>query len=134
MVRVLVYLLNVTDEGSCSAAANAVHTQHGVLDVLINNAGIGHVGTIQATDGIDLDRLDAVNVRGVFNVTKAFIGEVLRRRMGLSLTSHRSAGCCYSPSLCVPDDQVCRGRFDQISCTRPRKRIPNFILEGKAGG
>jgi NAD(P)-dependent dehydrogenase (short-subunit alcohol dehydrogenase family) len=75
--------LDVTDEGSCIAVADAVQSQYGSLDILINNAGIGHGGTIQATDGTDLDRLYAVNVRGVFNVTKAFIGEMLRRRVGV---------------------------------------------------
>ena len=43
---------------------------HGRWDVLMNNAGIGHVGTIMNTTSQDLDRLLAVNVHGVFNLTK----------------------------------------------------------------
>jgi len=69
--------LDVTDERNCIRVADTVRNQYGALDILINNAGIGHVGTIEATAGTDLDRLYAVNVRGVFNVTKAFIGEML---------------------------------------------------------
>jgi NAD(P)-dependent dehydrogenase (short-subunit alcohol dehydrogenase family) len=49
----------------------------------VNNAGIGHVGTILQTSGADLDRLYAVNVRGVFNVTKAFLPEMVTRRSGV---------------------------------------------------
>ncbi len=74
--------LDVTDDEACQVVAARVGTEHGALDVLVNNAGIGHVGTILQTTGADLDRLHAVNVRGVFNVTKAFIGAMLVRRRG----------------------------------------------------
>jgi NAD(P)-dependent dehydrogenase (short-subunit alcohol dehydrogenase family) len=74
MVRVLISSpLDVTDERNCVGVADTVRNEYGPLDILINNAGIGHVGTIEATAGADLDRLYAVNVRGVFNVTKAFM-------------------------------------------------------------
>jgi NAD(P)-dependent dehydrogenase (short-subunit alcohol dehydrogenase family) len=75
--------LNVTDEGDCKAAATAVHDLHGHLDVLVNNAGVGHVGTMMETSGTDLDRLYAVNVRGVFNVTQAFLPPMLERQYGV---------------------------------------------------
>ena len=70
--------LNVADEINCGAVAEEI----GPIDVLINNAGIGHVGTIEQTQGADLDRLYGVNVRGVFNVTKAFVGGMLARHAG----------------------------------------------------
>ena len=65
--------LDVTKENECEAARGAVHAAHGRLDVLVNNAGIGHVGTILQTTGADLDRMYSVNVRGMFNVTRAFV-------------------------------------------------------------
>jgi len=37
------------------------------LDVLINNAGIAHIGNVLTTRPEDLDRLYAVNVRGVYH-------------------------------------------------------------------
>ena len=60
-----------------------MHATHDRLDVLVNNAGIGHVGTLLQTTGADLDRLYAVNVRGVFNVTKAFLPAMVERRHGV---------------------------------------------------
>src|SRR6185436_7142712 len=68
---------------SCAAAAATIHTNDGRLDILVNNAGIGHVGTILETSSEDLDRLFAVNVRGVFDLTKAFIGGMLGRKHGV---------------------------------------------------
>lgn len=37
------------------------------LDVLVNNAGIAHVGNVLNTSAADMDRLYAVNVRGVYH-------------------------------------------------------------------
>jgi NAD(P)-dependent dehydrogenase (short-subunit alcohol dehydrogenase family) len=70
--------LDVTSEADCASAAGQVER----LDILVNNAGIGHVGTMLTTAGADMDRLYAVNVRGVFNVTKAFLPGMVARRSG----------------------------------------------------
>ena len=75
--------LDVSSGDECRAAAERVHERHASLDILANNAGIGHVGTIATTTGDDLDRLHAVNVRGVFELTKAFIGRMIERKHGV---------------------------------------------------
>ena len=74
--------LDVTMEDDARRVAEVVHRQHQRLDILVNNAGIGHVGAMPTTSGADLDRLYAVNVRGVFNVTKAFLPAMIARRAG----------------------------------------------------
>lgn len=71
--------LDVAQEDQCERAAQRV----GQLDVLVNNAGIGHVGTMLQTTGADMDRLYAVNVRGVFNVSKAFLPKMVARKYGV---------------------------------------------------
>jgi NAD(P)-dependent dehydrogenase (short-subunit alcohol dehydrogenase family) len=75
--------LDVTDEAALAVVAEQIHAAHGGLDILVNNAGVGHVGTVVTTGGADMDRLYAVNVRGVFNVSKAFIGPMLARKSGV---------------------------------------------------
>jgi NAD(P)-dependent dehydrogenase (short-subunit alcohol dehydrogenase family) len=76
------FTLDVTDEAQCERRAQEVLARTGRLDILVNNAGAGHVGTLMQTAGADLDRLYAVNVRGVFNMAKAFLPSMLERRAG----------------------------------------------------
>jgi 2-keto-3-deoxy-L-fuconate dehydrogenase len=78
-----VVALDVSDEAQCEQAGKLVHAKSGRLDVLVNNAGIGHVGTMMQTSGADLDRLYSVNVRGMFNVTKAFLPAMIQRKAGV---------------------------------------------------
>lgn len=75
--------LDVTNEAQCEQARQTVHWHFGRLDILVNNAGIGHVGTMLQTTGEDLDRIYAVNVRGMFNVTKAFLSSMIERKHGI---------------------------------------------------
>ena len=70
--------LDVADE----AAVDTLAPRLGTFDLLVNNAGIGHVGTILQATVADLDRLYRVNVRGVFNVTKALLPAMIGRRRG----------------------------------------------------
>ncbi len=74
--------LNVAENDECLKAAKMVNKNHGKLDILVNNAGIGHVGTIEQTTEEDLDKLYAVNVRGMFSLTKAFIPNMIARKHG----------------------------------------------------
>jgi len=75
--------LDVSSRSSCDAAEAYIRRTHGWLDILVNNAGIGHVGTILETASEDLERLFAVNVRGMFDLTKAFVGGMIARNYGV---------------------------------------------------
>jgi 2-keto-3-deoxy-L-fuconate dehydrogenase len=70
--------VDVTDEAAVAALAAGLPP----IDVLVNNAGIGHVGNLTGTAVADLDRLYAVNVRGVFNGCKAFVPSMMERGRG----------------------------------------------------
>ena len=71
-------VVDVSDEAAVLALARALPP----VDVLVANAGIGHVGDLSNTTAADLDRLYAVNVRGVFNCCRAFATPMLARGAG----------------------------------------------------
>jgi len=48
------------------------------LDILVNSAGVSHIGTVESTSEEDMDRLYKVNVKGVYNCLRAGIA-VMRR-------------------------------------------------------
>jgi NAD(P)-dependent dehydrogenase (short-subunit alcohol dehydrogenase family) len=73
---------DIASEAACSELAHLVHTRHGRCDVLVNNAGIGMVGTILTTSPADLDRIWHVNVRGTYLMTRAFLPGMIERRWG----------------------------------------------------
>lgn len=62
---------DVTDQAAVDAAFAGVVAAHGRLDVLVNSAGVAHVGTLDSTTEADLDRVYAVNVKGVYNSLRA---------------------------------------------------------------
>lgn len=84
--------LNVAEREDCEQIAATILDEKGKLDVLINNAGIGHVGTLLETSEEDLDRLYAVNVRGVFSLTKAFLPSMIERNYGVIINTSSIGG------------------------------------------
>jgi 2-keto-3-deoxy-L-fuconate dehydrogenase len=69
--------LDVSVEADCEFLSAEVDRRFGRVHVLVNNAGIGHVGKLMQTTSADLERLWAVNVRGVFQVTRAFLPQMI---------------------------------------------------------
>jgi 3-oxoacyl-[acyl-carrier protein] reductase len=68
---------DVSDEAAVAAMAAAVGEAYGRLDALVNNAGMTSSTPVGDLDGVDLaewDRIFAVNVRGLFQVTRACAG------------------------------------------------------------
>jgi 2-keto-3-deoxy-L-fuconate dehydrogenase len=84
--------INVAEKSNCDTAADKILGEKGRLDILVNNAGIGHVGTILQTTEEDLDRMFAVNVRGMFSLTKAFLPSMLERNYGVFVNTASIGG------------------------------------------
>ena len=62
---------DVADAEAVRRAVDELAARAGRLDIVVNNAGIAHVGTAETTRPEDLERLLAVNVRGVYHVLRA---------------------------------------------------------------
>jgi meso-butanediol dehydrogenase/(S,S)-butanediol dehydrogenase/diacetyl reductase len=64
----------------------------GALDVLVNNAGVGASGTVLTTDEATWDRLVAVNLKGVFLMSRAALERMVPRRRGAIVNAGSIAG------------------------------------------
>jgi len=76
---------NIADADEVARTFRDVAAELGRLDILVNNAGIAHVGTIEQTTPEDLDRLYAVNVRGLFLCSRVAVGIMLPQGGGVIL-------------------------------------------------
>ena len=64
------FCCDVADSTRCKALIDAAEARFGKLDILVNNAGFGALGSVVTTDEAVLDRILAVNVKGVFMCSK----------------------------------------------------------------
>lgn len=74
--------LDVSDGPACEKLVKQILVSNGRCDVLVNNAGVGHVGTVLTTSPSDLERLWAVNVRGMYQLCRAVLPSMVERRSG----------------------------------------------------
>ncbi|MFS4417797.1 SDR family NAD(P)-dependent oxidoreductase [Maribacter sp. 2307ULW6-5] len=57
---------DVTQQAQVTGLVQRIH-EAGGIHILVNNAGIAHVGNVEKTSEEDLDRLYGVNIKGVYN-------------------------------------------------------------------
>lgn len=75
-------VVDVTDEAQTQALSASILEAFGRIDVLFNNAGIAGVGNIEETTSELFDRVMAVNVRGVFLMSRAVVPHMIKQRSG----------------------------------------------------
>jgi len=73
---------DVSDMASVRAAVAELAGQGAPFDILINNAGIARLGSLLTISDKDWRDTFAVNVDGVFNVTRAVVPGMVERRRG----------------------------------------------------
>ncbi|MEV4055509.1 SDR family oxidoreductase [Amycolatopsis sp. NPDC049688] len=98
--------LDVTDAQSVSAAFEGVLADYGRLDVLVNNAGAGHVGTIEQEPLSALRDTMEVNFFGVAEATKAAL-PALRASGGRLITVTSVGGVIGQPF----NEAYCAAKF-----------------------
>ncbi len=92
-----VYQADVGDETAMNKLAAQVNDEHGVVDVLVNNAGIGMAGRFLETTPAHWDNILAVNLRGVLNGSRAFGTQMVDRGQGGTIINVSSAAA-FLPS------------------------------------
>ncbi|HTQ97562.1 MAG TPA: SDR family oxidoreductase [Candidatus Acidoferrum sp.] len=89
--------MEVTDDASVNAGVQHVIGK-GTIDVLINNAGIGYLGTVEELRPQDIRQQFEVNFFGVVRVTQAVLPHMRERRKGRILMMSSVAGLISPPT------------------------------------
>lgn len=82
---------------SRQAAVTALFSGWQRVDILVNSAGISHVGTVETTAEEDFDRLYNVNVKGVYNCLRAAIPLMKKNKGGVILNMSSVAAAAGLP-------------------------------------
>ena len=80
--RVLPIAINVTEAGSTQRMVEQTITTFGKIDILVNNAGITRDTLIMRMEEADWDLVLDVNLKGVFNCSKAVVRTMMKQRYG----------------------------------------------------
>lgn len=90
--RVLVVPLDVTDKAQVADAVRAAEERFGGIDVLVNNAGRGYYGSIEAMDDAAVRGMFELNFFAVLAVTRAVLPGMRRRGGGWIVNMSSVAG------------------------------------------
>ncbi|MDR8390957.1 SDR family oxidoreductase [Aliifodinibius sp. S!AR15-10] len=142
--------LNVTDQQAVANLFDQIFEQENSLDILVNNAGIAHIGTLEDTTEEDMDRLFAVNVKGVYNCALAGVKKMkqsgggsivnmasvaaslgISKRFAYSMTKGAVLTMTYSIAKDYIDDDI---RCNAISPARVHTPFVDGYLEDKYPG
>ncbi|WP_201983893.1 SDR family NAD(P)-dependent oxidoreductase [Hymenobacter rubidus] len=137
---------NVSQQAAVVAAFQAI----GRVDVLVNNAGIAHVGNVETTSEADFERVYQVNVKGAYNCLFAAVplmkaqggGAIVNMasiaaHVGLTdrLAYSMSKGAIFAMTLSVARDYLASNiRCNSISPARVHTPfVDGFIAKNYAG-
>jgi 2-keto-3-deoxy-L-fuconate dehydrogenase len=117
-----------------------VFHQIGKIDILVNSAGVSHVGNVESTSEEDFDRLYNVNVKGVYNCLRAGVSMMKKNGGGviLNLASiannvgladrfaySMSKGAVFAMTLSVAKDYIKDGI--RCNCISPARVHTPFV-------
>ena len=89
--------LDVTNAEACNALLEKVVKELGSIDALVNNAGVTRDGLLMRMSEADWDLVLNINLKGVFNVTKAAIRPMMSQKRGKIINIASVVGISGNP-------------------------------------
>ncbi|WP_047394389.1 3-oxoacyl-ACP reductase FabG [Chitinibacter sp. ZOR0017] len=86
------FVVDVTNPASIAAMVSAVKAQWGRIDVLVNNAGITMDAQLYKMSDDQFDRVIDINLKGVYNCTKAVVDTMIEQNSGVILNASSVVG------------------------------------------
>lgn len=86
------YKVNVSIQSEVDNVVADIVKQNGRIDILVNSAGIAHVGNLETTSDTDIDRIYNVNIKGTYNTMHAVVPFMKKQKKGVILNIASVAG------------------------------------------
>jgi 3-oxoacyl-[acyl-carrier protein] reductase len=86
------YPVDVTNKEEIAAMVRGVMTKWGRIDCIVNNAGIVMDAQLRSMTDEQFDKVIDINLRGVYNCTRAVVGVMLAQQSGVILTTSSIVG------------------------------------------
>lgn len=80
--KTLHLFVNVAEFASAQKMADAAIAEFGKIDILVNNAGITRDNLMMRMDESDFELVIDINLKGVWNCSKAFLRPMMKQRYG----------------------------------------------------
>lgn len=90
--RVAIMAADVADEADTGRVVDEAMRRYGRVDGLVNNAAIGPLGTVLSTEPAMVDRILAVNVKGIYLMSRAVIPHMRAQGGGAIVNIGSGAG------------------------------------------
>ena len=81
-IKAVGYQSNAAEFDTAQELAKEIHKEFGRIDILVNNAGITKDNLLMRISEDDFDKVIDVNLKSVFNMTKAVIRPMMKQRSG----------------------------------------------------
>ena len=133
---VATYVCDVTVQEAVRRVIQAI----GPIDILVNSAGVSHIGRADTTSEEDFDRIYRVNVKGIYNCLHEVIPVMKQQSRGVilnmaSIANHvglpdrfaysMSKGAVYAMTLSVAKDYIQDGI--RCNCISPARVHTPFV-------
>ena len=134
--RAIAHICDVTAPGKVKEAFGKI----GKVDILVNSAGVSHIGSVENTTPADFERIYNVNVKGVYNCLQAAVATMKKNKKGVilnlaSIANHvglqdrfaysMSKGAVYAMTLSVARDYLHDGI--RCNCVSPARVHTPFV-------
>ncbi|GAB4184288.1 MAG: glucose 1-dehydrogenase [Thermoflexibacter sp.] len=79
------FACNVANQQEVFSTIHKIKQEIGDIHILVNNAGIAHVGNLENTSETDFERIVNVNIKGVYNMLYAVVPQMKNQGGGVIL-------------------------------------------------
>jgi len=91
--RAVLYRCDISDFDKCKEVTSKIIADFGAVDILVNNAGITRDMLLVQMKETDWDIVLDTNLKGVFNMSRHILGQMIKRKSGKIINITSTSGC-----------------------------------------